>query len=69
VLGPPKPRRLDQAIAVSLEDLVPAGNFYRHLEAKLDPGFVREGAKAHVADRSADRSATSDRRPRPTRRG
>src|SRR5215217_1675862 len=26
----------------SLEDLVPAGNFYRHLEAKLDLGFVRD---------------------------
>ncbi len=26
----------------SLEDLVPASNFYRHLEAKLDLGFVRD---------------------------
>ena len=26
----------------SLEDLVPAANFYRHLEAKLDLGFVRD---------------------------
>jgi len=26
----------------SIEDLVPAGNFYRHLEAKLDLGFVRD---------------------------
>src|SRR5215211_3247020 len=26
----------------SLEDLVPAGHFYRHLEAKLDLGFVRD---------------------------
>jgi len=26
----------------SIEDLVPAGNFYRHLEGKLDLGFVRE---------------------------
>src|SRR5215204_6100295 len=26
----------------SLENLVPAGNFYRHLEAKLDLGFVRD---------------------------
>jgi hypothetical protein len=33
MLGPPKPRRLDEPIAVSLEDLVPADNFYRHLEA------------------------------------
>ena len=36
MLGPAKPRRLDQPIAVSLEDLVPADHFYRHLEAKLD---------------------------------
>jgi transposase len=26
----------------SIEDLVPAGNFYRHLEAKLDLSFVRD---------------------------
>ena len=26
----------------SIEDLVPATNFYRHLEAKLDLGFVRD---------------------------
>ncbi len=25
----------------SVDDLVPADNFYRHLEAKLDLGFVR----------------------------
>jgi hypothetical protein len=42
MLGPLKPHRLDAPIAVSLEDLVPRGNFYRHLEAKLDLGFVRE---------------------------
>jgi transposase len=42
MLGPPKPRRLDEPIAVSLEELVPPENFYRHLEAKLDLGFVRD---------------------------
>ena len=26
----------------SIEDLVPVGNFYRHLEAKLDLDFVRD---------------------------
>ena len=47
MLGPPKPRRLDEPIAVSLEDLVPPDHFYRHLEATLDLGFVRElGARA-----------------------
>jgi transposase len=42
MLGPANPRRLDERIAVSLEDLVPADHFYRHLEAKLDLSFVRE---------------------------
>ncbi len=51
MLGPPKPRRLDQAIAVSLEDLVPVNNFYRHLEAKLDQCFVREWTRELYAAR------------------
>jgi transposase len=51
MLGPPKPRRLDAPIAVSLEDLVPQDNFYRHLEAKLDLGFVRDWARECYADR------------------
>ncbi len=42
MLGPPKSRRLDAPIAVSLEAPVPVDHFYRHLEAKLDLGFVRE---------------------------
>jgi hypothetical protein len=36
MLGRPKPRHLDVPVAVSLEALVPANHFYRHLEAKLD---------------------------------
>lgn len=51
MLGPPKPRRLDQPIAVSLEALVPANHFYRHLEEKLDLGFVRDWARERYADR------------------
>src|SRR4051812_7550083 len=51
MLGPSKPRRLDAPIAVSLEDLVPPGNFYRHLEAKLDLGFVRDWARDLYAER------------------
>ena len=31
--------------AISLEDLVPKNNFYRHVEAKLDLSFVRELVK------------------------
>jgi transposase len=42
MLGPPKPLRLAEPIAVSLEDLVPPTNFYRHLDARLDLTFVRE---------------------------
>jgi len=51
MLGPPKPRRLDEPVAVSREDLVPAAHVYRHLEAKLELGFVREWAKGCYADR------------------
>jgi transposase len=51
MLGPAKPRRLDQPITVSLEDLVPRDHFYRHLEAKLDLGFVREWALGLYSDR------------------
>src|SRR3954462_14134923 len=42
MLGPPKLRSVDRPIAVSLEDLVPADHFYRHLDAQLDLTFVRE---------------------------
>jgi len=51
MLGPPKPRRLDEPIAVSLEDLIPTSNFYRHLHAKLDLGFVRDWARELYAER------------------
>ena len=51
MLGPPKPRRLDEPIAASLEALVPPDHFYRHLEAKLDLGFVRDWAQERYAER------------------
>jgi transposase len=51
MLGPAKPRRLDEPITVSLEDLVPTNHFYRHLEAKLDLGFVRAWAQDLYAER------------------
>ena len=51
MLGPPKSRRLDEPIAVSLDDLVPRDHFYRHLEAALDLAFVREWARECYADR------------------
>ena len=40
--GPLKPRRLDEPIAVSLEELVPADHFYHHRGSSLDLGFVRD---------------------------
>jgi hypothetical protein len=51
MLAPIKPRRLDAPIAVSLEDLVPANNFYRHPEATLNLGFVREWVRDLYAER------------------
>jgi transposase len=45
MLGPEKVRDLDRPILLSLEQLVPAGNFYRHLDATLDLGFVRDWVK------------------------
>jgi transposase len=51
MLGPTKPRRLEAPIAVSLEDLVPKTNFYRHLEAKLDLSFVRDWSRELYAER------------------
>ena len=51
MLGPPKPRRLNEPIAVSLEALVPADHFYRHLERSLDLGFVRDWVRELYAER------------------
>ena len=42
MLGPPKARHVDRPVLASLEDLVPPGHFYRHLEGALDLSFVRE---------------------------
>ena len=42
MLGPAKARRLDELVITSLELLVPPGNPYRDLEAKLDLSFVRD---------------------------
>jgi transposase len=51
MLGPVKPRRLDQPIAVSLETLLPRDHFYRHLEAQLDLSFVRDWTRECYAER------------------
>ena len=51
MLGPPKPRRLEVPLAVSLEDLVPADNFYHHVEARIDSSFARKWVTERYADR------------------
>jgi transposase len=51
MLGPPKLRVADQPITISLESLVPADHFYRHLDATLDLTFVREWVRDRYADR------------------
>jgi hypothetical protein len=55
--GAPKPmmldrlksRRLDEPIAVSLEEVAPRDHFYRHMEATLDLSFDVK-ANARVRD-------------------
>lgn len=42
MLGPPKPRRRDESIPVSVEKLIPADHFYRHFKANFDLCFIRE---------------------------
>jgi hypothetical protein len=51
MLGPSKPRRLNEPVAISLEALVPSDHFSRHLEAKLDLGFIREWTRGCYAER------------------
>jgi transposase len=51
MLGPPKLRALDQPVTVSLEQLVPANHFYRHLDATLDLSFVRDWVRDRYAER------------------
>jgi hypothetical protein len=50
MLGPLKPRRLDEPIAVSLEDLVPANNVYRHLVTSegIDANGIVEAVFQHA---------------------
>ena len=50
MLGPPKPRRLDEPITIPLETLVPRDHFYRHLKAKLNLSFVRDWARELYGD-------------------
>ncbi len=63
MLGPAKLCRLDEAIAVSLEALVPRNNFDRHLEAKLDLSFVRNWVQEPYAERGGPSSDPGACRP------
>ncbi len=45
MLGPSKARDLNRPVVVSLEQLVPAEHFYRHLQRELDLSFVRDWVK------------------------
>src|SRR4028118_423596 len=66
MLGPPKLRLLDQPVTVSLEELVPADHFYRHLDAKPDLSLV----PPRVQDRcSPRRPAAAGFSPPPRARG
>ena len=42
MLGPAKRRVADDVVTVSLDDLVPAEHFYRHLDACFDLSFIRD---------------------------
>jgi hypothetical protein len=56
MLGRSKPRRLDQPIAVSLEQLILQDHFYRYLEATLDRSFVREWTRGCMPTGAAQAS-------------
>ena len=51
MLGPPKLRAADQPVTVTLDSLVPADHFYRHLDAMLDLTFVRDWVQNLYAER------------------
>src|SRR5437763_8955683 len=55
MLGPLKAPRRDELFLTSLEARLPATNFYRYLDAKLDLSFVREW----VGDKYAERGRPS----------
>jgi transposase len=51
MLDPAKIRRVNQPVLASLDALVPAHHFYRHLEATLDLTFVRDLVRATYKER------------------
>ena len=51
MLGPAQSRDLGRLVVVSLDHLVPRDHFYRHLDERLDLGFVREWVRGAYSDR------------------
>jgi hypothetical protein len=51
MLGPASSRRLNAPVTVSLDELVPADNFNRHLETTLDLSVVRTWRQDLSAER------------------
>src|SRR4051812_15891526 len=51
MLGPAQSHDLGPPVAVSLDRLVPRDHFYRHLEAMLDLGFVRDWVRDAYSER------------------
>ena len=51
MLGPPRVLRREELFLTSLEQRLPATNFYRRLDAKLDLSFVRDWVTDLYAER------------------
>ena len=51
MLGPAQPRDLGRPVVMSLDHLVPPDHVSRHLDERLDLGFVREWARDAYSDR------------------
>jgi len=50
MLGPPKASHREELFLDSFEQRLPASNFYRHLDAKLDLSFVRDWVSGLYAE-------------------
>jgi transposase len=51
MLGPAQPRDLGRPVVMSLDGLVPPDHVSRHLDERLDLGFVREWVRDAYSDR------------------
>lgn len=60
-----KARIFTPITAVSLEELVPANHFYRHLDRVVDLSFVRDLVKETYAERGRTHGQTTGRASAP----